>query len=119
MTGTIKSPQALIFFIPPFSKFETESCPTPPERGGGWYCEGFVRYTFWDQLWTDRGTYLDPRRTFLVDFYAKIVDGWKLLNISKYASGFVDISMETFEKVFLVPEFSLPLELVKKQILLK
>ena len=35
MTGTIKSPQALIFFIPPFSKFETESCPTPPERGGG------------------------------------------------------------------------------------
>ena len=34
MTGTIKSPQALIFFIPPFSKFETESCPTPPEKGG-------------------------------------------------------------------------------------
>ena len=55
----------------------------------------------------------------MVDLHATMVDGWKLLNISKYASGFVDISMESFAKVFLVPEFSLPLELVKKQILLK
>ena len=34
--GTFKTLQALFFFlIPPFSKFGTEDCPPPTERGGG------------------------------------------------------------------------------------
>ena len=59
------------------------------------------------------------------ELFAEIVGGWKRLKIfskrsiidllpgSKYASEFIDGSLEAFNKGFLVLDFSLPFELVK------